>query len=133
MRVVVQNLFGRRADWPKRRAVLAQGLSELGPDLAAFPEAIVTSDYDQVADLLRPDFNIAHQQEREPGDGSDVGAGQGQSIASSWPLKQTSQLDLHVTPRSEVFACGLVAQQVEAPEPLGPGIFQYQNRTSELD
>src|SRR5947207_13964566 len=106
MRVVVQNLFGRRADWPKRRAVLAQGLSELGPDLAAFPEAIVTSDYDQVADFLGPDFNIAHQQEREPGDGSDVGAGQGQSIASRWPLKQTWELHLHVTLRTDGLACG---------------------------
>ena len=89
MRVVVQNLFGRRADWPERRAVLAQGLEELQPDLVAFPEAIVTSDYDQVADLLGTDFHIAHQQEREPGDGADVEAGQGHSVASRWPLKRT--------------------------------------------
>ena len=133
MRVLVQNLFGRRADWPKRRAVLTQGLSELGPDLVAFPEAIVTSDYDQVADLLGSDFHIAHQQEREPGDGSDVEAGQGHSIASRWPLKQTWELDLHLTPRTDGFACGLIAAEVEAPAPIGSVLFAYHNPSWQLD
>jgi endonuclease/exonuclease/phosphatase family metal-dependent hydrolase len=133
MRVVAQNLFGRRADWPKRRTVLEQGLRELEPDLVAFPEAVVTSDYDQVADLLGTGFHVAHQQEREPGDGADVEAGQGHSIASRWPLKQTWELDLHVTPRTDGFACGLIAAEVEAPAPIGPVLFAYHNPSWQVD
>ena len=127
MRVVVQNLFGRRADWPKRRDALRKILAELEPDLVAFPEAVVTDEYDQVGDLLGPDFYVAHQREREPGDGADVEAGQGHSIASRWPLEQVSELDLHVTPRTVGFACGLLAAEVEAPKPIGRVLFAYHN------
>jgi endonuclease/exonuclease/phosphatase family metal-dependent hydrolase len=132
VRVLVQNLFGRRTDWPKRRAALRTVLAELRPDLAAFPEAVVTPEYDQVADLLGPDFHVAHQREREPGDGVDVEAGQGHSIASRWPLKQVSELDLHVTPRTAGFACGLLAAEIEAPEPIGRLLFAYHNPNWQL-
>jgi endonuclease/exonuclease/phosphatase family metal-dependent hydrolase len=131
MRVLVQNLFGRRADWPARRAVLADGLRDLAPDLVAFPEAIVTPEYDQVADLLGRDFHVAHQRERERGEGSDVDPGQGHSIASRWPIEQTWELDLHVTPRTAGFACGLIAAELESP--LGPVLFAYHNPSWQLD
>ena len=132
MRVLVQNLFGRRADWPGRRRALATVLSELQPDLVAFPESIVTPDYDQVADLLGPGFHVAHQREREPGDGADVEAGQGHSIASRWPLANVRELDLHVTPRTAGFACGLIAAEIAAPEPVGPLVFAYHNPSWQL-
>ena len=127
MRVVVQNLFGRRAEWPKRRAALQAVLEQLQPDLAAFPESIVTDEYDQVRDLLGPSYNIAHQREREPGDGDDVEAGQGHSIASRWPLEGVRELDLHVTPSTVGFACGLITAEIEAPEPIGRVLFAYHN------
>src|SRR2546423_10667305 len=133
MRVVVQNLFGRRADWPKRHEVLVHGLSELEPDLVAFPEAVVTSDYDQVADLLGTEFHVAHQQAREPGDGADVEAGQGHSIASRWPLKESWELDLPLTPPTDRFACGLIAAEVEAPAPVGPVLVAYHHPRRQLD
>jgi endonuclease/exonuclease/phosphatase family metal-dependent hydrolase len=127
MRVLVQNLFGRRADWEDRRTVLASGIRELGPDLVAFPEAIVNKDYDQVVDLLGPDYHIAHQREREPGDGTDVEAGQGHSLASRWPLSVVRELDLHVTARTQGFACGVLAAEVVAPDPIGRLLFVYHN------
>jgi endonuclease/exonuclease/phosphatase family metal-dependent hydrolase len=131
VRVVVQNLFGRRADWPERRAVLTESLRALDPDLVAFPEAVVTPEYDQVADLLGPDFHVAHQGEREPGDGADVEAGQGHSIASRWPIEQTWELDLHVTARTAGFACGLIVAKINAP--VGPLLFGYHNPNWQLD
>ena len=132
VRVLVQNLFGRRTDWPARRGALAAVLRELQPDLAAFPESVVTDDYDQVAELLGPDYHVAHQREREAGDDSDVEPGQGHSIASRWPLIETWELDLHVTPRTAGFACGLIAAEIEAPPPIGRLLFAYHNPNWQL-
>jgi endonuclease/exonuclease/phosphatase family metal-dependent hydrolase len=85
MRVLTINLWGRRGDWEARRAVLVEALRELRPDLVALQEAVVTEEYDQAADLLGPDFQLAHQTERELGEG-DVERGQGASIAGRWTL-----------------------------------------------
>jgi endonuclease/exonuclease/phosphatase family metal-dependent hydrolase len=133
LRVVVQNLWGRRGDWAARRAVLVEGLRELRPDLVALPEAVVNDDYDQVVDVLGPDFHIAHQSAREPGDGDDVEQGQGHSLASRWPLGEVRELDLHLTPRTAGFACGTLAAEVLAPEPLGPLLFAFHNPSWRLD
>jgi hypothetical protein len=76
MRVLTLNLWGRRGDWDGRRAVLVDALRELHPDLVAFQEAVVTREYDQVGDLIGPEFHLAHQSEREPGDkGVERGCG----------------------------------------------------------
>lgn len=69
MRVVVQNLFGRRADWPKRRAVLAQGLRELEPDLVAgtdgFACGLIAAEVDAPAPigpvLFASDLDLPHR------------------------------------------------------------------------
>jgi endonuclease/exonuclease/phosphatase family metal-dependent hydrolase len=120
MRVLTLNLWGRRGHWNERCAVLVEALRELDPDLVAFQEAVVTEGYDQAADLLGPDFHLAHQQEREPGQG-DVERGQGTSIASRWPLHDVREVDLHVTPRTAGFACTTLVAEVDAP--VGPLVF----------
>src|SRR5438270_2410139 len=79
LRVVTLNLWGRRGAWADRRSVLIDGFRALRPDLVAFQEAIKNDEYDQVIDLLGPEFYVAHQTDREPD-------GQGISIASRWPL-----------------------------------------------
>jgi len=86
MRVLTQNLWGRRGPWEPRRLVLIDGLRELRPDLVAFQEAIVNDEYDEVSDLLGPDFHLAHQTARESGGPGHVDPGQGISIGSRWPL-----------------------------------------------
>jgi hypothetical protein len=58
-RVVTLNLWGIRGDWAARRRVIADRLRELRPDLVAFVEAIRTDDYDQVVDLLGPNYPVA--------------------------------------------------------------------------
>lgn len=127
MRVLAQNLFGRRADWERRREAFVSGIRELDPDLIAFNEAIVNDDYDQAEDVLDAGYHVAHQREREAGDGIDVEPGQGHSLASRWPLVAVHELDLHVTPRTHGFACGVLAVEVAAPEPIGPLLFVYHN------
>ena len=116
MRVLIQNLWGIRGDWERRREVLREGLRLLEPDLVAFVEAIKTDEYDQVADLLGDGFHVAQQVEREPD-------GQGASIASRWPLGDVHEVDLQVTPRVAGFAATTMVAEVDAPEPYGPLIF----------
>lgn len=132
MRVVTQNLWGRRGGWADRRRVLITGLDALRPDLVAFNEAIVNEEYDQVSDLLDTGFHLAHQTSREPGDAVGVETGQGVSLASRWPLGEVRELDLHVTPRTAGFACVTLAAEVQAPEPIGPLLFVYHNPSWQL-
>lgn len=130
MRVLTLNLWGRRGEWEQRRAVLAGALAELRPDLVAFQEAVVTEDYDQAADLLGPEFHLAHQEEREPGQ-EGVELGQGTSIASRWPLRDVREVDLHLTPRTAGFACTTLIAEVEAP--VGPLLLANHVPSWQLD
>jgi endonuclease/exonuclease/phosphatase family metal-dependent hydrolase len=132
LRVVTLNLFGRRASWDERRQVIRDCLLQLSPDLVGFQEAIKNDDYDQVVDLLGPDFHVVHQTTREAGDGTDVEPGQGVSVASRWPLRNVRELDLHVTPRTTDFACGAIVADVLAPAPIGPMLLAYHNPSWKL-
>jgi hypothetical protein len=123
VRVATLNLWGRRGAWEERRRVLAEGFRELRPDLVAFQEAMVGEGYDQVSDILGPDYHLAHQTEREAGRGGDIEDGQGISIASRWPLGEVWEPDLNVTPRTADFACGTLISEVSVPEPVGPLLF----------
>jgi endonuclease/exonuclease/phosphatase family metal-dependent hydrolase len=114
IRVLTFNLFGRRADWDARRAVIIEGLRGVEPDLVAFQEAIVSEEYDQVSDLLGEEFHVAHQAEREHGE-EGVERGQGASIGSRWPIGEVREVDLHVTLRTAGFACTTLIAEIETP------------------
>ncbi|TDD93404.1 endonuclease/exonuclease/phosphatase family protein [Actinomadura rubrisoli] len=116
MRVLTLNLWGRRGDWAGRRKMIADGVRELRPDLVAFQESVRTASYDQAADLLGPDYVVAHQAKREPD-------GQGISIGSRWPITAATEVDLKVTPRTVAFACTSLVAEVRAPDPIGPLLF----------
>ncbi|MDQ6661603.1 MAG: endonuclease/exonuclease/phosphatase family protein [Chloroflexota bacterium] len=116
IRVVTMNLWGQRGAWSERRRVIRDSLRALRPDLVAFQEAIKSREYDQVIDLLGPEFYIAHQAGREPD-------GQGISIASRWPLEDVREVDLNVTPRTADFACTTLVAEVLAPSPIRPLLF----------
>ena len=132
LRVLTLNLFGRRHDWTERRTAILTGLRTLNPDLVGFQESIVDDEYDQVRDLLGPEYHIVHQGNREPGEPPDVERGQGFSIASRWPLTDVHELDLHVTPRTADFACGAMVTTLRAPAPLGPLMVVYHNPSWKL-
>ncbi|WP_163505905.1 endonuclease/exonuclease/phosphatase family protein [Fodinicola acaciae] len=114
MRVVTLNLWGMCGDWPRRRAVLTEGLRRLRPDLVAFQEVILAEAYDQAADLLGSDFHLVQQKARNPN-------GTGIAVASRWPVRGSDELDLHVTPRTAGFECGALVVEVSAP--TGPLFF----------
>ncbi|MBV9280617.1 MAG: hypothetical protein JOZ41_11085 [Chloroflexi bacterium] len=132
MRVVTQNLWGRRGAWPERRAVLIAGLRKLQPDLIAFQEAIKNDEYDQVRDLLGPDYHVLHSSKREAGDGGDVEAGQGISIASRWPFRAAQELELPLTPRMAESVRVSLLVEVHAPDPIGPLFFVNHNPSWQL-
>jgi endonuclease/exonuclease/phosphatase family metal-dependent hydrolase len=142
MRVLTQNLWGyyyplegpgtgkarpgaEPAAWSDRRAVLADGLRALDPDLAAFQEAICRDGYDQVADLLGPGYHLAHQTRREA-DGSGV------SLASRWPLGQVHEVDLQLTPRTKGFLSVALVAEIEVRPPIGPLLFVNHKPNFEL-
>jgi len=119
LRVLTLNLFGRGGDWANRRSVLTKGIREIQPDLVAFQEVIETDDYDQVVDLLGPDFVIAHETLGLVPDAEH----QGVSIASRWPLGNVREVDLHLTPRTADFPCTTLIAEIDAPDPIGPLLF----------
>jgi endonuclease/exonuclease/phosphatase family metal-dependent hydrolase len=130
VRALTLNLWGRRGEWDARRRVIVEALRELRPDLVALQEAVVTEDYDQAADLLGADFELAHQKQREPGE-DGVEPGQGASIGSRWPLGEVREVDLHVTSRTAGFACTTLVAEVDAP--LGPLVFANHVPSWQLD
>lgn len=116
MRVLTLNLWQQYGVWQERRSLLIDGLTTVQPDIVAFQESIKSDNYDQVLDLLGPDFHIVHQKNRDP-------HGMGISIASRWPLGKVEELDLNVTPRCVGFPAGTLIAEVHAPDPLGTILF----------
>lgn len=66
-RVATLNLWGRDGPWAERRAVLLDGFRRLRPDIVALQEAVEDDGYDQVADLLGPEYDVFHQSGRPTG------------------------------------------------------------------
>ena len=115
IRVLTLNLLApQHASWERRRSVLIDGLRALRPDVVAFQEVVWDNGYDQIADLLGPDFQVA----RHSGRSAD---GVGAAVASRWPLGTVREVDLHVTARTADFPwCAALAMEILAPPPLGP-------------
>ena len=101
--------------WRQRQQALREGLRALRPDLVAFQEVIAGDRYDQVSDLLGPEYDVWHQAGREA-DGS------GNSVASRWPFGEVRDVDLQVTSRVDPRElCGrLTVAEIRAPEAVGP-------------
>jgi endonuclease/exonuclease/phosphatase family metal-dependent hydrolase len=111
VRALTINLFAQQGDWPARREVLRAGLRQLRPDVVTLQEAIVDGPYDQVVELLGPDYAVAHQRVGLIGDGRHHGA----SVASRWPITAVHEVDLHLTDRTWDYSCGAVIAEVDAP------------------
>jgi endonuclease/exonuclease/phosphatase family metal-dependent hydrolase len=121
--VTTLNLQGQDGAWADRRSVLINGLHALRPDVVAFQDAIRTDDYDQAADLLGPDYHLAHQTTGRGANGSGV------EIASRWPIGDMRELDLHVTPRVGDFPAMVLVAEILTPDPVGP-LLVVNQRTS---
>ncbi len=127
LRVATLNLWGQNGAWEARRSVLADGLRGLRPDLIAFQEAIVDDGYDQVKDILGSGYHVAHQAVGLVGD-----TNHGASIASRWPIGEVWETNLHLTPRTGDYPCGMLAAEILAPGPLGPLLFACHGPSHQL-
>jgi endonuclease/exonuclease/phosphatase family metal-dependent hydrolase len=107
-----------RGDWAEREARFRQRLAALGPDIVTLQETVRTPSGWQAHRILGDEYNIAEQQDREPGD-RDVPVGQGITTASRWPLGRVLEVDLNMTDRTGDFACTCLITEVLAPEPYG--------------
>jgi endonuclease/exonuclease/phosphatase family metal-dependent hydrolase len=113
--VLTINLFAHHGDWPARREALRAGLRAADADVVLLQEAVVDDGYDQVLDLLGPEYAIVHQMTGLVGDGRHRGA----AVASRWPVRAVHEVDLHLTPRTGNYSCGTVIADVVAPGPFG--------------
>ena len=111
------NHWGTGGDWEARRAVLAEGLRELRPDLIAFQEAVKTDETDTATDLVGPGYHLVHQTTGLLGDGNCA------AIASRWPVTRVDEVGLQLTPRTADFPAIAIIAEIAAPEPLGPLLF----------
>jgi endonuclease/exonuclease/phosphatase family metal-dependent hydrolase len=126
IRVATLNVFGVRADWPRRREVLRVGFAELNPDLVSFQEVIKTPHYDQARDILGDDYHFAHHSVR-------LDDGQGDSIASRWPIADVHQLDVP-SRESEARLSSSLLVEIEAPAPAGSVLLVVNHASAfELD
>jgi endonuclease/exonuclease/phosphatase family metal-dependent hydrolase len=116
LRVATLNVWGRHGDWPRRRALLRTGFEALQPDVVALQEAVVTEDYDQVADVFGADLHRVHQSQRHTD-------GRGCSIVSRWPIVDVAEIDLGVTERVDPTDFVGRSTAVELEHPLGPLLF----------
>jgi len=117
----------RPAAWAQRQQVLRSGLRNLRPDLVVFQEVIHRDGYDQVVDLLGPQFHVAHQPDREED-------GAGNSLASRHPLGEVRHTDLHVTGRvdPEELAGRVTVAEIIAPDPVGPLLLVHHKPSYQL-
>jgi endonuclease/exonuclease/phosphatase family metal-dependent hydrolase len=129
MRVLTLNVWGHGGDWGKRRQILIDGLRRLQPDLVAFQETIVTSEYDQVTEVLGPAYHVAHQTIGLVPATED--GFHGASIASRWPLQNVREVDLHLTPRTADFPCTTLMAEVDCP--VGAVLFVNHLPSWQLD
>ncbi len=117
LRVATLNVWARHEPWPARRTVLIEGFRELQPDVVGLQEVVNIDGYDQVADLLGPEYHVVHQKKGLIGDGNGIG------IASRWPVGEVHEVDLHLTSRTADFPCTSLIAEILAPEPVGPFLF----------
>jgi endonuclease/exonuclease/phosphatase family metal-dependent hydrolase len=123
LRVMTLNLLSPdHANWERRRPVLRAGLTALRPDLIALQESVHGKGYNQVEDLLGPDYHVARHSEHS----SD---GVGAALASRWPFDDVQEIDLRVTDRVDLPWCAAVVAEIAVPEPVGPLMFIHHKPT----
>ncbi|GAA1700534.1 endonuclease/exonuclease/phosphatase family protein [Kribbella yunnanensis] len=113
VRVATLNVFGLRANWPGRRALMSAGFARFRPDLVALQEVVAN---DQARQVLGDGYEFAHHSERESN-------GEGISLASRWPISAVHEVDLHLGPRAAGFACSAMVAEIDAPGPVGRMLF----------
>jgi endonuclease/exonuclease/phosphatase family metal-dependent hydrolase len=108
LRLMTMNIWGVNGDWPARRRYLTDGIHELGPDVLTLQETVVDDSFDQVRELLGPEYAISHSSARAPD-------GMGISIASRYPVRSVSEADLQINDRTADFPCTALLAVIDSP------------------
>jgi endonuclease/exonuclease/phosphatase family metal-dependent hydrolase len=111
VRIATVNLFARHGDWERRQTALRASLQALDADVLALQETIVDDGYDMAAELLGEGYHLAHQTVGLVGDGTHHGS----SVASRWPIRDVTEVDLHLTPRTGDYSAGTVVTEIDSP------------------
>ena len=106
IRVMTTNVLSPdHAGWGRRRPVLQAEFARFSPDVIAVQEVAST-------DFLDPQYAVAWHSRKSAG-------GVGAALASRWPLGEVSEIDLHVTDRTDDFPwAAAVVAEVLAPVPF---------------
>ena len=111
VRVATVNLFARHGDWARRRPALRESLHALDADVLVLQEAVVDDDGDTARELLGDGYEIVHQTQGLVGDGTHRGS----SVASRWPVRDVTEVDLHLTARTGDYSAGTVLAGIDSP------------------
>jgi endonuclease/exonuclease/phosphatase family metal-dependent hydrolase len=126
LRILTFNLLSPdHADWPRRRAVIRNGLHQLRPDVVALQETVWGHGYDQASDLLGSDYQVVRHSARS----SD---GVGAVLGSRWSFGTVREVDLHLTPRVTLPWAAAVVAEVQLPPPYGLSLFAHHKPTHEI-
>jgi endonuclease/exonuclease/phosphatase family metal-dependent hydrolase len=126
LRILTFNLLSPdHADWPRRRAVIRNGLDQLRPDVVALQETVWGHGYDQASDLLGSDYQVVRHSARSAD-------GVGAVLASRSRFGSVREVDLHVTPRVTLPWAAAVVAEVELPPPYGLSLFAHHKPTYEI-
>lgn len=118
MRITTLNTWGTRGPWEERLERMRREFARLDADIITLQETVCTGELSQTSLLLGGGYHLAEQTDRETGlDGAPFG--QGISTASRWPIGEVVEVDLHLTERTDDFACTCLITEVLGPAPVG--------------
>jgi endonuclease/exonuclease/phosphatase family metal-dependent hydrolase len=119
-RVVTYNVYGpANPDWERRHALIRSTLRDLDADVVALQEVPVDQDF--LDDLLGPGYHFGHFSRT-----SDGVAG---TLATRWPQRRVTELDLRISERVKSTLTWSAALVVEVDTPLGTVVVAHHKPT----
>ena len=120
LRVVTYNVYGpANPDWERRHALIRTTLRDLDADVVALQEVPIDQDF--LDDLLGPGYHFGHFSHA-----SDGVAG---TLATRWPQRRVTELDLRITERVANTLSWSAALVVEVDTPLGTLVVAHHKPT----
>lgn len=111
LRVMTMNAYGpANPDWERRHRLLADTIRELDPDILALQEVPLDIDGD-LGQILGRDYHLA------PFSQADNGVGG--TLATRWPHRFVTEMDLRITDRARDSLSWCAAVLIELDTPVG--------------